>query len=128
MSYLKCVHSRVCIHVCVYGCVWFVRHMIICMQQSLDKKCLCVCVYVCECVCVCVHVCMWLSVTLTVSDLPRIPQRKGGKVLSYVESLCVCVCVCVYVCVLVCVCVLRMCVSCTFHLALRLFFSDRDPI
>ena len=76
-------------------------------------KLVCVCVHVC--VCAYVHVCVW-SLVLVCGD---IVCAVYAKLFLPLEAC---------VCVLVCVCVLRMFVSCTFHLALRLFFSDRDPI
>src|SRR4029434_5387163 len=45
------VHTRVCVCVCVYVCVWVY---------------VCVCVYVCVWVCVCVCVCVWVGGCLCV--------------------------------------------------------------
>ncbi len=65
------IHTRVCMHVCVYACWANSQRTPRCRDYWEAKKQhthlpICVCVYVCVCVCVCVWVCICLCLCLCI--------------------------------------------------------------
>ncbi len=85
---LRPKYSKVCVCVCMYGCVWCAC-MYARVHADSDPN-------IQRCVCVCEHVCVWLVLCIYGC------MRAGMYVLGVCMVCMVCMYVCIYVCMYVC--------------------------